>query len=224
MLERRLKLYYALTSKSSLPPSTCSPTSNLLLYPKYPTISDTGARGYYLFPIAPCTNINPSEIHVLAGTAGGPPRRSSASCDLLLSSLPTTYFHIMPQLHHNLMGIFPLCEHGCHKLFEETAVTVFSKYNTLLLKGYRETFGTKLWRLSLRPNNTVLEKCPTAPVALNANDLSSVKTLVRYLHAAAGFLVKSTWITAIKAGNYTSWTGLASANAYKYFPVSTETL
>ena len=122
------------------------------------------------------------------------------------------------------MGKFPLCNHGCRILFEETAVTVFSKYNTVLLIGYQEQAGAKLWRFSLRPEHTALQQCPTGPVALNANDLPSVGTLVRYLHAAAGFPVKSTWLAAIKEGNYDSWPGLVSANVSNYCPVTIETL
>ena len=89
------------------------------------------------------------------------------------------------------MGIGPLCDHGCRVIFEDTAVTVFSKYNTVLFKVYREQFGAKLWRFSLCHNNTVLKQCPPGPISLNANDLPSVGTLVRYLHAAEGFPVKS---------------------------------
>ena len=48
--------------------------------------------------------------------------------------------------------------------------------------------------------------------------------LVLYLHAAKGFPVKSTWLAAIKAGNYASWPGLTYANAYRYCPVSVESL
>ena len=36
------------------------------------------------------------------------------------------------------------------------------------------------------------------------------------------FPVKSTWLTAIKSGKFTSWPGLAYVNASKYFPVSVE--
>ncbi|KAL7478323.1 hypothetical protein ACHAW6_004092 [Cyclotella cf. meneghiniana] len=39
-----------------------------------------------------------------------------------------------------------------------------------------------------------------APTALNAHDLPSVGTLIQYLHVAAGFPLKSTWLAAIKAG------------------------
>ena len=48
--------------------------------------------------------------------------------------------------------------------------------------------------------------------------------LVRYLHAAAGFPVKPTWLATIKAGNYSSWSGLTYANASKYCHISIETL
>ena len=130
----------------------------------------------------------------------------------------------MPKLHHNLMVIGPLRDHGCHIFFKETAITVISKDNTVLLKGHSKTFSAKLWRFLLHPNNTVLEQCPTGPVSLNANNLPTVGTLVRYLHAAASSPFKSTWLTAIKAGNYASWPGLSSANAFKNCPVSMETL
>ena len=117
------------------------------------------------------------------------------------------------------MGIVPLYDHGYRVLFEETSITVFSKDNTVLLKGYREKFGAKLWRFYLRPENNVLQQCPTSPIALNANDLPSVGTLVRYLHAAAGFPIKSTYLAAIKAGKYASCPGLTSANVSKYCSV-----
>ena len=48
--------------------------------------------------------------------------------------------------------------------------------------------------------------------------------LVRYLHATAGFPVKSTWLGAIKAGNYATWPGLTYANASKYCPLSVESV
>ena len=76
------------------------------------------------------------------------------------------------------MGIGPLCDHGCPVLFEETAVTVFYKYNTVLLTGYGEQTGANIWPFSLRPEHAVLQHRPTGPVALNANDLPSVGNLV----------------------------------------------
>ena len=53
--------------------------------------------------------------------------------------------------------------------------------------------------------------------AYSAYDLPSVAALIRYLHAAAGYPIQSTWLKAIGTGNYSSWPGLTLANATKYF-------
>ena len=66
-------------------------------------------------------------------------------------------------------------------------------------------------------NRTTLE-------AYSAYDLPSVESLIRYFHAAAGYPVRSTWLKAISAGNYSSWSGLTLANATKYCPSATSTI
>ena len=60
--------------------------------------------------------------------------------------------------------------------------------------------------------------------AYSAYDLPSVRTLIRYFHAAAGYLVRSTWLKAIGSGNYSTWPGLTLANATKYCPSATDTI
>ena len=57
---------------------------------------------------------------------------------------------------------------------------------------------------------------PEKPEANNVYDLPSVEAPVRYMHAAAGFPVRSTWLKAIKCGNFNSWPGLTYNNAAKY--------
>ena len=105
-------------------------------------------------------------------------------------------------------------------------VTVFTKDDTIILRGWREPSGAKLWRFSLSPEDhpSVPPEWSSVPTALNAHDLPSVGSLVRYLHAATGFPVKSTWLAEIKAGNYDSWPSLTYSNAYKYCPVSVQSL
>ena len=58
----------------------------------------------------------------------------------------------------------------------------------------------------------------------SAYDLPSVDALIRYFHAAAGYPVRSTWLTSISAGNYSSWPGLTLANATKYCPSAKATI
>ena len=76
------------------------------------------------------------------------------------------------------------------------------------------------------PENSPPAPTPTPPTpsANNAYVMPSVKALVRFLHAAAGFPVKSTWLAAIRASKYAMWPGLTYENAKTYHPTTTETL
>ena len=107
-------------------------------------------------------------------------------------------------------------------------MNVCSKNNkTILLKGWRDATGAKMWRFSLRPEynhvSSIQPEPPTIPTALNAHDLPRFGALVRYLHAAAGFPVKSTWLAASRAVNFSTWPGLTYANASRYCPNCEET-
>ena len=89
-----------------------------------------------------------------------------------------------------------------------------------VLTGWREALGPRLWIIALQPGEANLPIMPhTANLATleaySAYDLPSVVMLIRYFHAATGYPVRSTWLTAIRAGNYSSWTGLTLANAIK---------
>ena len=43
------------------------------------------------------------------------------------------------------------------------------------------------------------------------------------MHAVCAYPVKSTWVKAIKAGNFTGWPMLNKRNIAKYYPETTET-
>jgi hypothetical protein len=185
---------------------------------------DTGASDFYLTPSAPVTNLNPSATTVTVSDASGKQHCSTAQAEVLLN-LPNRNAKIMPSFQHNLMGIGKLCDNDCRVVFDKTTVTVLANDGSTLLQGWREQQGAKLWRFSLIPNQQVSPKWATqTPMALNARDLPSVGALVHYLHAAAGFPVKATWLAAIKAGNYASWPGLTYANAAKHCPSCDETI
>ena len=62
------------------------------------------------------------------------------------------------------------------------------------------------------------------PEANSVYDLPSVEALLRYMHASEGFPVNSTWLKAIKNGNFESWPGLTYNNAAKYCTNSVDTL
>ena len=59
--------------------------------------------------------------------------------------------------------------------------------------------------------------------AASVYNLPSIPQTIRYLHAAAGFPTKDSWIKAIKNGNYVTWPGLTIESVNKHFPESVET-
>ena len=57
----------------------------------------------------------------------------------------------------------------------------------------------------------------------HAYSIPSTKGKIRFLHAAAGFPTKETWLKAIKAGNYVTWPGITTKTVNRHFPESDET-
>ena len=119
-------------------------------------------------------------------------------------------------------------------------VTIYDPQGSPLPQGWRENICAKLWNFALHPKNSTPSNTkedrqaftivPYAAVnpsylqAFSAYEFPIVEALKRYFHAAAGLPVKSTWLDAIKAGNFSSWPGLTYQNAAKYCPSSDETL
>jgi hypothetical protein len=77
---------------------------------------------------------------------------------------------------------------------------------------------SRLWRVDLK------KKFETNQVHCNhAHDNSNQKDSINYLHDACFSPVKSTWITEIKNGNFTSWPGLTEQAVEKHLSKSTST-
>jgi hypothetical protein len=57
----------------------------------------------------------------------------------------------------------------------------------------------------------------------NVYKLPSLEPTICYLHAAAGFPPKATWLKADQQGNYSTWPLINIKNVAKYFPESEET-
>jgi hypothetical protein len=70
------------------------------------------------------------------------------------------------------------------------------------MRGSRDP-KSRLWPLNLK------QKLEKHEIQCNhEHDNNNQKYLINYLHAACFSPVKSTWITAIKNGNFLSWPGL----------------
>ena len=84
-----------------------------------------------------------------------------------------------------------------------------------VLEGYKNN-PAKLWTVSGTQNTKNHEE------ASNVYSLPPIQQSIEYLHAAARFPVKETWIDAIKYGNFVTWPGLTTMNIRKHFPDSDE--
>jgi hypothetical protein len=145
--------------------------------------------------------------------------QSSHTCDLLLADLPpqARKAQILPRLMQNsLISVGQLCDNGCSVTFTQEQVTV-SKNGKCVMYGSRDP-RLGFWKVDLK------QKFETNQIQCNhAHDNSNQKDLINYLHAACFSPVKSTWITAIKHGNFTSWPGLTEQAVEKHLSKSTST-
>ena len=134
----------------------------------------------------------------------------------------------MPGFKHTLIGVGLICGADCKVTFTSAAAVVRYLYVNPVLTGWQEQSGPRLWIISLQPGETTLPSMPydankTTLKAYSAYNLSSVRSLIRYFHAAAGYPVRFTWLKAVGSGNYSTWPGLTLANATKYCPTATAT-
>ena len=112
----------------------------------------------------------------------------------------------MPGFRHTLIWVGPLCDTDCTVTFTREAVIVRYTRGTPVLTGWRENSGPCLWRITLQPGEENLPNMPNTTnmatlEAYSTYNLPSVAALIHYFHAAAGYPVRSTWLTAISAGN-----------------------
>jgi hypothetical protein len=71
---------------------------------------------------------------------------------------------------------------------------------------------------------TIKESKKALHEANSVYDLPSIEQAIKWMHAVCGYPVKSTWLWAIKAGNFVGWPMLTERNVNKYYPDKDETL
>jgi hypothetical protein len=145
--------------------------------------------------------------------------QSSHTCNLLLTDLSpqARQVRILPGLVHNsLISVGQFCDNDCSVTFTQDQVTV-SRHGKKVMYGSRDP-KSRLWRVNLK------QKCEPEIVQCNhAHDNNNQKYLINYLHAACFSPIKSTWIKAIKNGNFSSWPGLNEYTVENYLSKSTYT-
>ena len=222
-------------SLSCIPTLTYMPTQNEkqehILPQQHTGIVDSGATHLYIALSALHGPPDTSAATIKVGTANGKVETSSAKATLTIHQLaadfPTTGY-IMLSIINTLIGVGPICDTNCTVVFKKNYVTVLSAEGKKILTVWREKKLPRLKRFALKPNDNIIMDYTTTkkttPAEHSAFDLPSIESLVRYMHAASGFPIKSTWLKAIKKGNFATWPGLTYSNSAKYCPHAVETI
>eukprot|EP00984_Skeletonema_dohrnii_P002295 scaffold797_cov118-Skeletonema_dohrnii-CCMP3373.AAC.10 len=130
-----------------------------------------------------------------------------------------------------LLSVGKVADAGNTSIFTRTGVNVYKEEDVLILVrgepilvGKRDSFGR--YKIPLvtqrghvqpqRPTRTMKRRLE---LANSVYDLPSIEEAIKWMHAVCGFPVKSTWIKAIKAGNYQGWPLVNVKNVKKYYPV-----
>ncbi|KAL7515343.1 hypothetical protein ACHAXN_013496 [Cyclotella atomus] len=133
------------------------------------------------------------------------------------------------------MSVGATSDDGTISIFDQHGVTVHKEEDVLItckgmpiLVGVRDEHGR--YRIPLtqqrgrwqprQPKKRVTEKLRQAN---SVYDLPSIEQAIKWMHAVCGYPVKSTWIKAVKAGNFVGWPLLTEKNIAKYYLEADET-
>ena len=138
--------YYCTLASEYIP----NPTPNIP--PNHTGIDDSGASSFYFAPDAPVANYNPLAPTIGVCVANGLPECLVASATLALaSSLSQAEMlgHVMPSFPHTHIGLGPFADQGCTIVFTRTTVTVYHPDGHIVLSGWHEETGPRLWHFPL---------------------------------------------------------------------------
>ena len=164
---------------------------------------------------------------------------------------PANTVHVVPdQTQDTLISAVKLVDAGYTPILTKDDVKVYNTADVeikvkrdAILRGWRDA-DTGLWRIPLEegatqqnvsdPNKqTILSAQKSAAEIIKKQnyddfmcsvyELTTQPEIVRFLHAAAGFPTKATWLNAIQKGYFASWPGLTAKAVEKHFPESEET-
>ena len=135
----------------------------------------------------------------------------------------------------SLLSVGKTSDDGNISIFTKKGVTVHKEEDVLItckgapiLIGKRDERGR--YRIPLvqergqwAPRHPTKTTRDTLQQANSVYDLPSTEQAIRWMHAVCGFPVKSTWLKAVKAGNYIGWPMLTTKNVTKYYPETIET-
>ncbi len=139
--------------------------------------------------------------------------------------------NIVPNLHTTLISVPKLADANYITVFDknealvyDATTTIISASNSPILSAPRR-MDTGLWKLDLdykikgrQYTNQFIAGVDEANAIFDLPD--NHQTLL-YYHAAAGYPMKETFLSAVRAGNFATWPGLTTQLISKYFPTRT---
>jgi hypothetical protein len=127
----------------------------------------------------------------------------------------------------SLMSVGKTADDGTISVFMKESINVFKEEDVLItckgrpiLIGIRDDRG-RYQILLMQQQGHWQPRCPSKQVqkalrqANSIYNLVSTKQAIKWMHAVCEYPVKSTWLKAIKAGNYVSWMMLTECNVQR---------
>jgi hypothetical protein len=200
---------------------------------------DSGANRHYISKHDQCKAglpiLRPSTQQVgvaNGGTSNAKYVTQLPFCTLSAQSQQADTFQDFPTF---LMSMGKILDDGTVSVFMKEDVNVFKEEDVLItckgepiLIGIQDNQGQ--YRIPLmqqrghrQPRRPSKQKQKALRHAHSVYDLPSTKQAIKWMHTICGYPVKSTWLKAIKAGNYVGWPMLTEPNVQKYYPKTTKT-
>ena len=175
------------------------------------------------------TNEQLTDNGIIVGCANKSTMQADATEVLDLPSLPPAA-RACDKFNDNILtdplfSVVQVIQNGCTVHFVGNTVTVNNKDGQTVLTG-RYNPQRRAYFVPLRqgPTRPVTETRPAhRAYGATVYEAHAVPTVFRYLHAAAGFPTKATWLKAIKNNHYMGWPCLTVQRVRKYLEKSEHT-
>ena len=200
---------------------------------------DSGADGHYISEADRQRSRLPilRKSHKHVGVANGGTSQGTHVTSLPIAQLSeqAAEADTFSDFPHSLMSVGKTADDGTISIFTKHGVTVHKEDDVLItckgepiLIGARDEAGR--YRIPLiqqrgqwQPRKPSKQARRILRQANSVYDLPSTEQAIKWMHAVCGYPVKSTWLAAVQAGNYTSWPLLTAYNGKKYYPETTTT-
>eukprot|EP00804_Cyclotella_cryptica_P005131 CCRYP_011531-RA/>CCRYP_011531-RA protein AED:0.43 eAED:0.43 QI:0/0/0/1/1/1/2/0/350 len=136
---------------------------------------------------------------------------------------------------NSLISVGCLADNNTVSIFTQDGVTVHNEHDVLItcrgdpvlipVPGEHRCYRVPLIQTKGQWQPHLPKKRVTAKLyeANNVYDLPLFEHAIQWMHAVCRYPVKSTWLKAVKAGNFIGWPFLTEKHIAKYFPNTLET-